>query len=126
MFDDPKKDLKWLEQQLLAVEAPQEDHIDLDALLADEDLFEEDPLETQLREARMLLRDASARNWVGDFSYPEEAEEEPEEQIAPPPKESRKEKKQKKEKGIGGLVFLACLETLGIVAVLLWWALWLL
>ena len=122
MFDDPKKDLKWLEQQLLAVEAPQEDDIDLEELLADEELFEEDPMETELREARMLLGDITERNWVGEFAYPEEEEE----VHVPAPRESRKEKKKKKEKGIGGLVFLACLETLGIVAVLLWWVLWLL
>ena len=122
MFDDPKKDLKWLEQQLLAVEAPQEDDMDLDELLADEALFQEDPVETELREARMLLGDITERSWVGEFAYPEEEEE----KHVPAPRESRKEKKKKKEKGIGGLVFLACLETLGIVAVLLWWVLWLL
>lgn len=132
MFDDPKKDLKWLEEQLRAVEAPQEEDTDLDALFDDEDFFEEDPLEADLREARALLGEVPARpqrkNDVFAFLEEETGEEEPATvyAVAPSRAESRKEKKKKKEKGVGGLVFLACLETLGIIAVLLWWVLWLL
>lgn len=126
MFDDPKKDLKWLEEQLLAVEAPQEEELDLDALLADEDLFEEDPLEAELREARALLGDGPApqRRQTDVFAF---LEEDTNEAIAPAGyADPSTEKKPKKEKGVGGLVFLACLETLGILAVLAWWLLWLL
>lgn len=114
MFDDPKKDLKWLEQQLLAVEQSQEE--------SDEDWFEEelDPLETELREARILLGDIPARQRGTEdvFAFPEEdTRQEP---------VSGKKRKNRKEKGVRGLVILACLETAGILAVLLWWVTWLL
>ncbi len=119
MFDDPKKDLKWLEQQLLAAEQDQEE--------PDEDWFEEeqDWLETELQEARVLLGDAPARRSQPEdvFRFLEEdmLEEEPE-AVHP----STQKRKNRKEKGIGGLVLLVCLETAGIIAVLLWWVAWLL
>ena len=122
MFDDPKKDLKWLEQQLLAVEAPQEEDIELEEWLDDEIFSEEDPLEAELQEARALLGDIPARQHRQ--SEDEAASAIP---VAPAPRpQSKSKEKQKKEKGVGGLVFLACLETLGIIAVLLWWMIWLL
>ena len=126
MFDDPKKDLKWLEQQLRAVEAPQEEDIDLENWLDDELFAEEDPLDAELREARALLGDAPVQKSrpTDVFAFLEEdTAEEPVPAVTPAP---RKEAKKKKEKGVGGLVFLACLETLGIVAVLLRWVIWLL
>ena len=120
MFDNPKKDLNWLNDQLLA-EGQQEETDDLDWL------------EAELQEARVLMdNDYSrpARRDVALYDYEAEVreEEEDEEDIALYADAPRpvKEKKPKKEKGIGGLVFLACLETLGIIAVLLWWVLWLL
>ena len=119
MFDDPKKDLKWLENQLLAEDAVP------DADAGDGISEEEDWLEDELKEARALMdNDYSHRESV---LYDQE-EEEGDDGLAvysdlPPAPEG---KKTKKEKGIGGLVFLACLETLGIIAVLLWWVLWLL
>ena len=123
MFDDPKKDLKRLEQQLLAEEAKEDPA---------EDLFEEeeDWLDVQLREAHALLDGPAVRR-----SEPEDVfrflEEDVQENTAAVSGKSRpaspkEERKKRKEKGVGGLVFLACLETLGIIAVLLWWATWLL
>ena len=126
MFDDPKKDLKWLEQQLRAVEAPQEEDIDPEDWLDDDIFSDEDPLEAELREARALLGDhpAPQRRQADVFAFLEEDIAEEAAPAAPAP--SQKQAKQKKEKGVGGLVFLACLETLGIIAVLLWWLQWLL
>ena len=132
MFDDPKKDLKWLEQQLLAVEAPQEEDIDLEEWLDDEILSEEDPLEAELQEARALLGDVPARQrrQSNVFAFLEEDIEDevaPTIPVAPAPRpHSNSKEKQEKARGVGGLVFLACLETLGIIAVLLWWVIWLL
>ena len=39
MFDDPKKDLKWLEQQLLAAEADEPEEDDFESLY--EEIYEE-------------------------------------------------------------------------------------
>ena len=109
MFDNPKKDLKRLEQQLLAEETRQED-------LTPE---EEDYLE----EARSLLGDAPSRP-AGQTDLFQFLEEDAREEFRQEPS-VRRSKKNRKEKGVGGLVFLACLETLGIVALLIWWILWL-
>lgn len=123
MFDDPKKDLKWLNEQLLAQEQPEEQ---------EEDWFgEEDWLDEELKEARALMDSDYSRPVRREatlYDYEEEAEDDGEELAlyTDDPQPAKKGKKPKKEKGIGGLVFLACLETLGIIAVLLWWVLWLL
>ena len=110
MFDDPKKDLKWLEQQLLAQEQSQEEP------------EEEDWLEPELQEIRTLLK-PQRRNQPEDvFRFLEEDTEEEEVPIVP----SRGRRYKRKEKGLGGLVFLACAEMLAIAALLIWWALWLL
>ena len=123
MFDDPKKDLAWLEAQLLAEEAPQEE-------APEEEWFEteEDWLDAELREAHALMGDAPARSRTKEdiFAFLEEdAAREEAPAYADGPRQAEPKKK-KKEKGVGGLVFLACLETLGIIAVLLWWVIWLL
>ena len=89
MFDDPKKELQRLQQQLLASEA-QEDDSWLEEL-------ESDPEEDELNQIRMLLGDRE-RVRMQPLPVPE-----------------------KKEKGIGGLVALAILETAGILAILGWW-----
>ena len=110
MFDDPKKDLKWLEQQLLAQEQSQEEP------------EEEDWLEPELQEIRTLLK-PQRRNQPEDvFRFLEEDAEEEEVLVVP----SRGRRQKRKEKGLGGLVFLACAEMLAIAALLIWWALWLL
>ena len=119
MFDDPKKDLKWLEQQLLAAEQDQEE--------PEEDWPEEeqDWLETELQEARVLLGDVPARRSEPEdvFRFLEEDVREAETRSA---YASAPKRKSRKEKGTRGLVILACLETAAILAVLLWWVKWLL
>ena len=119
MFDDPKKNLKWLEQQLLE----------------EEETEEVDWLEEELRQAHELMDNDYSRPAasVALYDYEEEVADENEDVALyadePQPKrgkKAKKEEKPKKEKGIGGLVFLACIETLGIIAVGLWWVLWLL
>lgn len=110
MFDDPKKDLKWLEQQLLAQEQSQEEP------------EEEDWLELELQEAYTLLKPQHRSQPEDVFRFLEEDTEEEEVPIVP----SRGRRYKRKEKGLGGLVFLACAEMLAIAALLIWWALWLL
>lgn len=110
MFDDPKKDLKWLEQQLLAQEQSQEES------------EEGDWLELELQEAYTLLKPQHRSQPEDVFRFLEEDTEEEEVPIVP----SRGRRYKRKEKGLGGLVFLACAEMLAIAALLIWWALWLL
>ena len=110
MFDDPKKDLKWLEEQLLAQEQSQEEP------------EEEDWLELELQEAYTLLKPQHRSQPEDVFRFLEEDTEEEEVPIVP----SRGRRYKRKEKGLGGLVFLACAEMLAIAALLIWWALWLL
>ena len=110
MFDDPKKDLKWLEEQHLAQEQSQEEP------------EEEDWLELELQEAYTLLKPQHRSQPEDVFRFLEEDTEEEEVPIVP----SRGRRYKRKEKGLGGLVFLACAEMLAIAALLIWWALWLL
>lgn len=96
MFDDPGKDLRWLENALREEEpADETDELDLEALLEE-------------RPARPLR----------DFSR--SVYDEPADSDALVPDNDPK------PKGIGGLVVLAFLELAGIVAVTLWWVKWLL
>lgn len=122
MFDDPKKELKWLEAQLLAEEDPHEVSCEADDWFEEE----EDWLDAELNEARVLMGEAPVRKSKPEdlFRFLEEDTEEAE--SAAPTLAAGRAGGKRKEKGVGGLVFLACLETLGIIAVLLWWVVWLL
>ena len=131
MFDNPRRELEWLEEELLAAEeeeVPEED---------DEEYYDEDFLsdgshqdleDDWLEDVEALLGpeepDAPSRpvrrrkNPAVDFPRAVYDDEELDESAAvfdddPPPK------------GIGGLVFLAILEVLGILAVVGWWLKWL-
>ena len=139
MFDDPRKNLHWMEQELLAEEEPEQpDEIydtfggefqepygqyDDDALmdLVDE-LIEEEAPEPPVR--NFANGYGRRRNPAVDFSRTVYVDEEFDESAAvlvgEPPK-----KKAKKKKGIKGLVFLAFLEILGILAIIGWWLQWL-
>ena len=110
MFDDPKKDLKWLEEQLLAQEQSQEE--------PEEEVW----LELELQEVRAMLKPQRRSQPEDVFRFLEEDAEEEEVSVVP----SRGRRHKRKEKGLGGLVFLACAEMLAIAALLIWWALWLL
>ena len=119
MFDDPKKDLKWLEEQLQKE-------------MSQDGEFSEDWLEEEetdwLDDARELLSEDVPRSRK---AYDFDAEEEDGATVYAPPKKKAKTKaekkvKAKKEKGVGGLVFLLLLELVGIAGVVVWWLLWLL
>ncbi len=108
MFDDPRKKLHWMEEELLSEEEDKEadDLMDrVDALLADE---EEEEFSPRIRRRQNPAMDVS-RTVYGDEGFDEDA--------AVPP--------EPKKKGIGGLVLLAILETAAIVAIARWWLQWL-
>ena len=118
MFDDPKKELQRLEQQLLQEEEDEWLDRQLEqahALLGDE---LEEPEEDM--DATRVYRDLSGqlpvRNYANGYGaqpmydFEEEYADEAEEEEEPP-----------REKGVGGLVMLAILETLGILAVIAYW-----
>lgn len=128
MFDDPKEALRRLEQRLLAEE---------DRKGPEEPEFEEDWLEDELAEAHRLLGDdpdgdddddsypaaptrrqgSGVRNYANGYGAARNTDpadlnmEEYSDRVYRAPR----------EKGVGGLVLLACLETLGIVALVAYW-----
>lgn len=121
MFDDPKKALQRLQDELLAAEEPEEEW-------DEEDSEGEDDPDAALDEMRDLL---TREDWEETRreplyrSYAPEAEEEAEEedpQEKPLPRKSKPAAR--KEKGIGGLVVALILETLALLAVFAWWLLW--
>lgn len=128
MFDDPKKELRRLEQELLAAEYEDEPE-EQEAEFGSEFVFEE---EDWLREAKALIGEEEEipirnhangygtrpGNYAADFDRTVYDDEEPDEDKAVFVDEP-------KSKGIGGLVLLALLEVLGIVAIVWWWVQWL-
>lgn len=139
MRDDPRKNLKWLEQELLA-----EDRIHRDfSRLPDTEYHKDEEL---LELVDMLIGETEAepapspRNVSGNFSRTGKAVRAEQahirQQFAPSSavltktkKQLRREAKLQKQaekkanvnRKIGGLVFLAILEILGILAILGWW-----
>ncbi len=136
MFDDPKKELQRLQQQLLAEEENNEE----------EYLTEEEWLEREIAEAKALSgyqepKEPKVRNYANGYgTRPQQPQYDPnrrshlsgrsgypqQERAAYRPNvQSYSEETipEEEEKGIGGLVFLAILLTLGIVAVAGYWVL---
>ena len=110
MFDNPKKELERLQEQLLAAEAhdPEEDFDDLS-----DDMFQEsDPDEVLDNELYAVLyddRDFSRRSAGFDAEYEMDADR----YVHAP-----------KKKGIGGLLFVAFLELVAAAALIAWWLGW--
>lgn len=139
MFDDPKRELQRLEEELLAEEA--EENPDQEEEPAPEDefdpFFDDDALNDALygsdqgwlEDVDALLQEPEVRNHANgygtrrsnpavDFPKTVYADEDLDESQAV-------FDDRPKPKGVGGLVFLAILEVIGILAVLLWWVQWL-
>ncbi len=102
MFDDPKKELEKLQQQLLQDEAWFEQELDSALRMIGEDVPAKHPTAPQ---ASMPATRAAAQAAARANPRPAPVQE------------------VKKEKGIRGLVILAVLETLGIVGVVAYWLL---
>ncbi len=138
MGKHPREDFRWLEEELLAVEAKEE--------VVEEPVPETDDEDAWLRETKALLGESvpnPAVDW-GRTLYDDEAFDEgfdadaalealtPRQKRAMKKQEKARIKQEKKEKKlekkrsrIGDLVFLAILELLGILAVIGWWIQWL-
>lgn len=97
MFDDPNKELKQLEERLLAEEADQADWF-----------------EKELKEAKAL---------IGETPRKSAPVQNPQNQNIS--NNGKKNEKKAKKKGIKGLVILAILETLGIVGLVVYWLMFL-
>ena len=105
MFDNPRKELERLQQELLAAEAPEEPEEELEGLeLPDWDEGEREPLSKSYTEED-----------VDDILW--ETENEPEE--VPPQEPGKPEKKH-----FVGLKFAIALEMLAIAGLFFWWYLW--
>lgn len=103
MFDNPRKELERLQQELLAAEEPEKPEEDYTAPL-EWDEEEREPL------SHSYTEDADdTRIW----EIPEEPEKETLEEPEKPPK-----------KHYVGLKFAIALELLGIAALFWWWYLW--
>ena len=125
MRDNPRKNLKWMQQQLMEVEAPSSFVSDDDDLIRRvDDLLEESPEEAPLGNFSRKSKAARAEQAHIRQQFDESAAV-----LTKTKKQLRRETKQQKaaekkanvNRSIGGLVFLAVLECIGILAILGWW-----
>ena len=110
MFDNPKKELEWLQEQLLAAEAHDPvDDFDDEIPDTPEDEFLDDDLYAVLYDDREFFRRSAG------FDISDDAYEMDTDRYVPAPK----------KKGIGGMLFLAFLELVLAVLLIAWWQGWL-
>lgn len=135
MYDDPRRNLKWLEQELLAEDSvhrdfskltDQEYHKDeellelVDMLVGEEDTAEEPPLRNFANHYGRISRGERAARAQAP-KHLEESAYVPVKTKKQLRREAKAEKKASVNRNIKGLVFLAILEILGILAILGWW-----
>ena len=130
MFDDPRGKLYWMEEELLSEEEDGES--EYDEIFEDfgEEFAEADPDGQFLRELNDLLGDEEEplpRSRSRAVEYPRTvfADETFDESTAVLVEKRHSKQRLPKNKRIRGLVILACLEILGIFAVIGWWLRWL-
>ena len=119
MADDLRSRIAWLEHALQQEEREEAE--------PEEDWYDEelpDDFDDELEDIKELLN--PGYNYAADSSRTVYADETP----VPEEKPTRAAKKTRqaapvKKKGIKGLVFLAVLETMGILAIIGWWLRWL-
>ncbi len=126
MFDDPKKQLDWMARELMSQEQPDEparagwaqtheaeEDADLmqrvDALIGDE----------------VLAPQSHAADFTRMIHTGEPMQKEKKTRAVKAVQAQTQKQPEPKKKGIKGLVFLAILETLGILAIIGWWIQWL-
>ncbi len=129
MFDDPRKELRRMEAELMAAEEGEQPELDLDAILCD---TEDD---AWLQEAKALIGEESApqnekrrsvRNGAPDFhrmAYADEAMNETTAYFVE--KKSRKLLAKQEKQSLGCLPLVAALEIIGILILSWWWYRWL-
>ena len=127
MRDDPRNNLKWLEQELLAAErpaAPKDITDDTAELLAQvddllDDLSEpEPPVFVQKRKRQTMGEKAERQHITRQFDEDAAVLTKTRGQLR---KEKRKQKRESVNRNIKGLVVLAVLEIIGILCILGWW-----
>lgn len=119
MFDDPKKELERLEEELLAADNKDDEFERFYA-----DIFDEFGAQPKAEKpAAQPLKEG--RNYANGYgTRPEKAAPRKEETAEDYQDTDRRSVPvRKKKKGNGGLVLLAILECLGIIGVVLWWVL---
>ena len=104
MFDNPKKELERLEQQLLAAETDHEA----------EDAFCDEELDLLLDEPSYKDDDRGFSRRAAGFELDNTPYEMDSDRYVPAPK----------KKGIGGLLFIAILELLAAAGLIGWWLGW--
>lgn len=125
MFDDPKNTLRRMEEELRAAEYEEEAEPDYGFDYENDDWLEEaksligEDEEIPIRNHANGYGTRSQNYAVNNHRMVYDDEELNDDAVL------YAEEPQKK-KGIGGLVLLALLEMLGILAILLWWARWML
>ena len=122
MRDDPRKHLKWLEQELRSSEAVDPYMDETAELLAMADLvLEEDPeppVFVQKTKKKTRGQQAEEAHIVKQFDESAAVLTKTKKQLR---REVKLQKKANVNRNIKGLVFLAILEILGILAILGWW-----
>ena len=127
MRDDPRNNLKWLEQELLAAErpaAPKDITDDTAELLAQvddllDDLSEPEPPVFVQKGKRQTMGEKAERQHISrQFDEDAAVLTKTKGQLR---KEKRKQKRESVNRNIKGLVVLAVLEIIGILCILGWW-----
>ena len=127
MRDDPRNNLKWLEQELLAAErpaAPKDITDDTAELLAQvddllDDLSEPEPPVFVQKGKRQTMGEKAERQHISrQFDEDAAVLTKTKGQLR---KEKRKQKRESVNRNIKGLVVLAVLEIIGIACILGWW-----
>ena len=140
MFDDPKKELRRLQEQLLAEEEDEyeefeeeDEYEEYEEEYEDVDDYEDDPdledidelLEEDDEEEEPSYRNYANRYGRGrpkEFDYLEDDEEMDEPDFLS--REDYRRGRRKKKKGNLGWVIIAFLEVIAISAIALWWLSW--
>ena len=144
MRDDPRRNLKWLERELLAEEEVFRNFSSLPEMDPEEEEDLLDLVDMYLEEDQEEEEEPPVRNFANNYGRePKSLQAERayaaahfDEQAAVPvktKKELRREAKQRKKeekkasvnRNLKDLVFLAVLECIGILAIIGWWLQWL-
>ena len=126
MGDDPRKNLKWMERQLLDAERPLQDIREEDDLMQRVDALIE---EFSAEEAPLGNFGPGSRGVRAEQAHIGRQFDASAAVLTKTKKQLRREEKSRKQadrkagvnRNIGGLVFLAVLECIGILVLLGWW-----
>ena len=115
MFDNPEEELKKLEEQLLAAENPEDDF---------ESFYQDILQEFGTQEQKPAQKKTSAPKKQTKTTQPKKAAGKSAAKTtgkSAGKTPAKKSKKKKKKKSVKGLVITLCLESAGILALIVWW-----